>query len=612
MLRRYLPDPEGHLTGEWTNERHAQARALVRRLLQAHDEDLPAQRPHAELIALASRPLHDPELAESLKRGWTLAIHSDVSCDDSPTPVTRIALPVSKGVEHDVIAIDRDDAERASTAPVRRGRDRMRTILWASGLAAAAAVGVPLLGETWLAVRDHDAPVGGNGIPSRAPAQPEQVPGSVPTEVATAGSIGETSIGTRPARAVHATMEPSPAPALAAQSASAVPLATKNASAAVPVTKRAEGAAPVTAVLPKVGATRGSRGSASASAGAAAGPARPDVLAATRPRGRVAMPESARARAMAYLSTRGPAPRLAQSSGASSTPAPTVAPARAPTPAPLLANAPASAPVLAAAPVPAPAQSPSPAATSPLPATQSDDVPALQSRDYAARASELMASQMPRVVQRAERLVLRVLFVAAHSDDAAQDDEIRKAASAVRREPPDLPIEIGIAANDARLLNEAARIAFWRRGSVQEALSLQTNAFGANPLDPEVVSNLAFLHLKQRPRQADPARQLALYALTMPDPRYPDGRIEDWNTLAIASALMGRDRDARNAWFVMLALAPNLEQQCKAAIRAYATYGEPLRPAVEAMLYRVHSSGRSARSPFCEWPPYWMATRQSR
>ena len=233
-------------------------------------------------------------------------------------------------------------------------------------------------------------------------------------------------------------------------------------------------------------------------------------------------------------------------------------------------------------------------------------------KDYAARASELMVSQIPRIVQRAERLVLRVLFVAAHSDDAAQDDEIRKAANAVRREPLDLPIEIGSAVNDARLLNEAARIAFWRRGSVQEALSLQTKAFGANPLDPEVVGNLAFLHLKQHPRQADPARQLALVALTLHDPRYPDGRIEDWNTLAIASALMGRDRDARNAWFVVLALAPNLEQQCKAAIRAYATYGEPLRSPVEAMLHRVHSSGRATRSPFCEWPPHWMATSQSR
>ena len=635
MLRRYLPDPEGPLSGEWTPPLQAQARALVRRLLQAHDDDLPAQRPHAELIALASRPLTDPGLAASLQRGWTLAIRNDVAGDDSPTPVTRIALPVSTDVEHDAMAIERVDDAKAGSAHVRRGRVRMRTVVWASGLAAAAAVAVPLLGPTWLAWRDHDAPAGRNGLSSpataqqeqataqQATAQPEQRHGSTPTEVATAAPIGETAIDTESAPTGHATMEPSPAPAPAlapaptTQSASAVALAMKHASATVPVMERPSGVAPATAVRPEPGVARGSEGSGSASAGTAAGPTRPIDHAPTGPRGRVAATESARARAMAYLSTRGPAPRFAQSSGASSTPAPArtfgPAPAPAPTPAALSAAAvPATAPALAAAPIPATAPSPAPAVMAALPATPSDDLPAAPPRDYAARASELMVGQIPRIVQRAERLVLRVLFVAAHSDDAAQDDAIRRAASEVRREPQDRPIEIAIAVNDARRLNEAARLAFWRRGNVQEALSLQTHAFGANPLDAEVVGNLAFLHLKQRPRQAEPARQLALYALTLHDPRYPDGRIEDWNTLAIANALLGRDRDARNAWFVMLALAPNLEQQCRSAIHAVATYGEPLRSPVEAMLSRVHSSGRSARSPFCEWPPYWMATSQSR
>jgi tetratricopeptide (TPR) repeat protein len=223
-----------------------------------------------------------------------------------------------------------------------------------------------------------------------------------------------------------------------------------------------------------------------------------------------------------------------------------------------------------------------------------------------------MTSQIPRTAQRAERLVLRVLFVASRSDNASQDDEIRDAASAIRLAPEDHLMEIGVAANEARLLNEAARVAYWRRGSVQEALSLQTRAFGANPLDPEVVGNLAFLHLKQHPAQADAARQLALHALTIHDAKYPSGRIEDWTTLAIASALSGRDRDARNAWFVTLALAPNLDRQCRTAVDAYAMYGERLRSPVEAMLYRVHASGRPERSPFCEWPPHWAATRQMR
>ena len=223
-----------------------------------------------------------------------------------------------------------------------------------------------------------------------------------------------------------------------------------------------------------------------------------------------------------------------------------------------------------------------------------------------------MTTQIPRIAQRAERLVLRVLFIAAQSDSASQDDEIRNAASAVRLAPVDPQIDIGVDANDARLLNEAARVAFLRRSSVQEALSLQTRAFGANPQDPEIVGDLAFLLLKQHPPQADTARQLALHALTMHDAKHPNGRIEDWTTLAIASALSGRDRDARNAWFVTLALAPSVERQCRAAINAYAMYGERLRSPVEAMLYRVHSSGRADRSPLCEWPPYWAANGRMR
>ena len=54
----------------------------------------------------------------------------------------------------------------------------------------------------------------------------------------------------------------------------------------------------------------------------------------------------------------------------------------------------------------------------------------------------------------------------------------------------------------------------------------------------------------------DAARRLALYALTLPETPYVTGRLEDWTTFAIASALVGRERDARNAFFVTLALTP--------------------------------------------------------
>src|SRR6187431_1434894 len=95
MLRRYLPEPEQGDACGWTAARRAQARALVRRLLEAHDAELPAVRPHAELIALADGELRDPALADSLQRGWRLGERIFAAHDDSPTPITRIAMPVA-------------------------------------------------------------------------------------------------------------------------------------------------------------------------------------------------------------------------------------------------------------------------------------------------------------------------------------------------------------------------------------------------------------------------------------------------------------------------------------------------------------------------------------
>lgn len=223
-----------------------------------------------------------------------------------------------------------------------------------------------------------------------------------------------------------------------------------------------------------------------------------------------------------------------------------------------------------------------------------------------------MAEQVPRVAQRGAWLVQRVLSIADQSNNASQDDEIRSAASAIRLAPNDPLMEIGFSASEARNLNGAAALAYSERRNVQEALGLQLRAFGANPLDPEIAGNLAFVYLRQNPPQADAARQLALHALMTRSPKHPAGRVEDWTTFAIASALSGRSRDARNAWLVTIAVAPNLERQCKVAINAYALYGERLRSPVEAMLYRAHSSGRSERSAFCEWPAHWMTTSQTR
>ena len=147
--------------------------------------------------------------------------------------------------------------------------------------------------------------------------------------------------------------------------------------------------------------------------------------------------------------------------------------------------------------------------------------------------------------------------------------------------------------------------AYWVRRNVAEAFDLSLKAFGANPSDPEVAGNLAFLHLRVNPVQPEMARQLALHAIAVRGSRYRTGRLEDWNTYALASALTGRDVDARNAMYVTVALAGSVERNCKAGLSAIANYGERVREPVEAMLYRIHSLGRAYESPYCAWPPNW-------
>jgi hypothetical protein len=207
--------------------------------------------------------------------------------------------------------------------------------------------------------------------------------------------------------------------------------------------------------------------------------------------------------------------------------------------------------------------------------------------------------------------VSRVLFIAGRAEPAS-DDEVVDAAAALARLPADPLGGMVLAPHDGRVLGDAGQAELLQRGRAGEALRLQSMAFGANPLDAELAGNLAFTLLRQRPAQAETARQLALHALTLPDARPPRARVRDWTTLAVASALAGRERDARNAWLVTLALSPNVGRQCKAAIDAYAAWGDRLRGPVEAMLQRASESGRSAQSPFCEWPAHWVTSTAGR
>ena len=596
MLRRYLPDPEAPLEGTWTRLRYAQARALVRRLLEAHDAERPAQRPHAELLALTAQALDDGELAASLARGWTLAIDSETVGEGWPTPVTRIAMPVSVDLQASPAAMARLDQ-------ARQGRVRARRVAAAVAMASVAAIGAPLLYDAWWTARDREVAV-------VRPAMP--VPTTPPrptTEVEAAAVLARTPTPTSEAvtdadasptnvKEVDAVAAPAPAPA------------------AAPVLDKAPAPAAVPALRVPTAVAKTSPAATATTAMAARALARPDARPAARAPTRAVQPVSERERALAWLTMRGPAPRSAARAGLSAWPAVALSPSPvAAAAAPASAAVPPRPAVSWPAPTPAPASAPvSVSAQAPLPTQMAAPVliAAAAPIDFAVRASDLMTNDLPRVVQRVEPRVLRVMEIAAQPETASQDEQIRRAAGAIR-DNSNASLQVAeLAADEARDLHDAAQAAYWRRGSAREAHALQLKAFGANPRDADIVSSLAFLSLKQRPPQADMARQIALYSLSLHDARNPGGRIEDWVTLAIASALSGRDRDARNAWFVSLALAPQPERQCRAAINAYATHGERLRASVEAMLYRAHASGRAEGSALCEWPPHWIAQRPMR
>ncbi|HEX9301281.1 MAG TPA: hypothetical protein VF959_02925, partial [Casimicrobiaceae bacterium] len=103
MLKRYLPDEgvvlEPSLATGWTTERYDAAKALILRIRDCHDSELPAERPHATLIEQSAGQLREPAFALSLERGWTLAREASVSpASASPlTPVTRL-VPVTRVV----------------------------------------------------------------------------------------------------------------------------------------------------------------------------------------------------------------------------------------------------------------------------------------------------------------------------------------------------------------------------------------------------------------------------------------------------------------------------------------------------------------------------------
>ncbi len=696
MLWRYLPELDETTRGAWTRPMHAKARALARRLVEAHDAELPAQRPHAALIALASEPLEQPNLRLSLQRGWSLALDGRIAGDASRTPVTRIALPIAptgptaaipaptpaatrEAMFADVgdapLRVDPTDVAARAANLRRRQQPRLHRVGWIAGMAVAglAVAGIALVGPLQRVPRAatpasvttapaHAEPVREQAVREErvaarvSPAtQTPSTSAAAPADSVARAGAAAVSEAPRMAAAPPAVVESNPVGTAGAALEVRIPSLVRKAPAPSRVAVMAPAGAKAAAV-PNAGArsapamlNRLAHASSGANARSGSSAARaPRALPPSLPMRTFASRDGAALVPWAVAGRRAPRPVVARGSAAR---APTLlALARVPArggalaPAASLATTPAAFPasgaIIAAAAMrdvaPAPRSNPSLTVTAPTlaiasmtpaPATSTaslgavptaSGVPAperiddLAARDFLARANDVMANHVPRLAQRAERLVSRVLFFAGRSTHVIDDDEVRAAAAAIDSGPPDTLIGMQVSTRDAQVLNDAARAEYARHGGTREAMMLQVRAFGANPLDAEAAGHLAFLLLRQRPPQPEAARQLALHALTLHGARYPEGRIEDWATLAIASALSGRDRDARNALLVTLALASNVDHQCKAALDVFALYGERLRAPVEAMLASARASGRSRQPGACEWPSRWAANDSGR
>lgn len=223
--------------------------------------------------------------------------------------------------------------------------------------------------------------------------------------------------------------------------------------------------------------------------------------------------------------------------------------------------------------------------------------------EYTMQARRVLADTVPRIAAQSQPDVAKVLWTAANANQPSQRQMVINATSTTWSSESTTIPAANVAPAQARRLYGDSRRAF-ESGNVVAAFNLQLKAFGANPRDPDIAAYLAFLHLKMIPAQPETARQLAMHAIVVSGSQRT-ARPGDWNTLAVASALTGRNIDASRALLVEIALTRDLDWSCQAALESYASFGERLRSPVQMMLARVRSQGYE--SPYCAWPPYRSA-----
>ncbi|HSV20035.1 MAG TPA: hypothetical protein VLR71_16595 [Casimicrobiaceae bacterium] len=726
MLRRYLPDDTWARTGGavagWTTRRYDEARALVYRLRDHHDRDLPAARPHRVLMEASAAMLAEPDLARSLAGGWWVKGDAHAGAVTLlSTPLTRIAVtpvaatratstataaavtPVLPAVlrnprRHTLSGLDGVHGPSMPPVlprPIPRVPPRARRAELVAALAAFCALAAPAMLDhpgspadaQRLSLADAPAPRAEASVPPRAeapvppradapapraeasvppradapapradratPAAIDRAPGAADTGARARYPINRIAIGSGADKAPRSTAGGSP-PSHVARDAERVrsnavpatraiartPARTVVAQVAPSVSTEAaaprESQAVVAAATPALSASVPEPNASIRVADAAVAPAAPmstppgpsTTPAHTQPMprastGAVDKPRRAdpwRVALHDVLKLFGPMVQRAAPVEERATPTPGRAPAppeHAVRPAPVERTQPAERVnelALARHGESTPAAIASDAMSAPSTNDQArasaDALAETRARtaedDLGVQARRMLRDSVPRVAAQASADVYRVLWAAAAADSAAGQRSVVDASYVPWRSERAYPVTTG-SDERARRLHEDAKRAY-AAGRDAEALDLLLRGLAVNPRDPDVAGFLAFLHLRMHPGQPETARQLALHALAFSGARR-SLRLDDWHTLAVASALSGRDDDATRALLVELALSDDAERICRAAQQSYATYGERLRNPVEALMRRVQSQGRDQWAPACTWPGYRTMAR---
>lgn len=203
------------------------------------------------------------------------------------------------------------------------------------------------------------------------------------------------------------------------------------------------------------------------------------------------------------------------------------------------------------------------------------------------------------VAQAAHESIDEVLSIAHNGNNSDIQSAARQAGRTFDFSPYHPPRD----RNRGRTLNEQALSAFYESRDPQRAYDIQRKAFDADPLSAEIAGNLAIYAF--RIGHYSEASSYVLYALSLRRPAGRSGRTTDWATLAAIKAATGDVAGARDALYVTLAIAPDVEARCTSAKQSVNnTYGPVLRDATEAMFRRIQEQSLS-QGAACATPIQW-------